>query len=138
MVIIKNHFLDLQHLPRCAASTIFSMVEKYLRDKEIEINNIKFGGKDGYSTMAGKHNGVKFFFKNSISHFHYIFCQNHHLVLCFAHLILKFNNFQKFDSLLLNLCLLLKNSSIRQSIFDEVQNAYGLQSLKLIKVAMTC
>ena len=87
--------------------------------------------------MAGEHNGVKSFFDSSTFHFNYIHCQNHRLVLCFAHLILKFDNFQKFDSILLNLYLLLKNSSVRQSIFDEVQNAYCLQPLKLIRAVVT-
>ena len=72
--IIENHFLGLQHLPRCDASTIFSTVEKYLRDKEIKINNIKFGSMDGCPTMAGEHSGVKSFFNSSTGHFYYIHC----------------------------------------------------------------
>ena len=60
------------------------------------------------------------------------------MALCFTQLISKFDDLQKSDSLLLNLYLPLKNSSVRQSVFDEVQNVYGLQSLKLIKVVVTC
>ena len=134
---IENHFLDLKHLTRCDASSIFTTVETYLREKEIEINRVKFAGMDGCSTMAGEHNGVKSHLEKATSHFHYIHCRNHRLALCFAHLIPRYNDFQKFDSLLLNLFLLLKNSSVKQSIFNEVQNAYGLQSLKLIKAAVT-
>ena len=92
---------------------------------------------DGCSTMAGEYNGVKLHLEKATSHFHYIHCRNHRLALCFAHLIPRYSDFQKFDSLLLNLFQLLKNSSVKQSIFNEVQNAYGLKSLKLIKAAVT-
>lgn len=37
----------------------------------------------------------------------------------------------------MNLYLLLKHSSIKQSIFEEVQNAYELRALKLIKAVVT-
>lgn len=37
----------------------------------------------------------------------------------------------------MNLYLLLKHSSIKQSIFQEVQNAYELRALKLIKAVVT-
>ena len=53
------------------------------------------------------------------------------------HLIPGIEEFQKFGSLLLNLYLLLNNSNIKQSIFEEVQSTYGSQSLKLIKAAAT-
>ena len=67
-------------------------------------------------------------FEQYSGHLVFIHSQNHRLALCFTHL--------KFDSLLLNLYLLLKNSTVKSNIFEEVQNAYGLKSLKLIK-AMT-
>ena len=76
---------------------------------------------DGCSAMSGEQNG-----------------RNYHLAWCFTHLIPQFDEFKNFDSLLLNLYLLLKNSSMKQSIFNEVQCAYGLDSLKLIKDAVTC
>ena len=53
------------------------------------------------------------------------------------HLIPKYEDFVKFDSLLLNLFLLLKNSNVKSNILEEVQNAYGLKMLKLIKTVIT-
>ena len=91
---------------------------------------------DGCSTMSGEHNGVRSLFERSTNHFTYIHCRNHCLALCFAHLIPQFEDFKKFDGLLLNLYLLLKNRSVKQAIFDEVQKAYELTSLKLIKAAV--
>ena len=135
--MIENHFLDLVQLRRCDAETIFSEVETYLRDIDLDLKKINFAGMNGCSTMAGDHNGVKVYFDKSTSHFTFIHCRNHRLALCFAHLIPKFDEFKGFDSLLLNLYLLLKNSSVKQSIFEEVQAVYSLQSLKLVKAAVT-
>ena len=87
-------------------------------------------------TMSGEHNGVRSLFERSTNHFTYIHCRNHRLALCFAHLIPQFEDFKKFDGLLLNLYLLLKNSSVKQAIFDEVQKAYKLTSLNLIKAVV--
>ena len=75
---------------------------------------------------------------NSTIHFNYIHCRDHGLALCFVHLIPHFDEFKSLDSLLLNLYLLSNNSSKKQSIFNEVQSAYGLDSLKLIKTAVIC
>ena len=92
---------------------------------------------DGCSTMSGKHNRVRALFEDATPHFAYIHCRNHRLALCFAHLLPQFEDFKKFDGLLLNLYLLLKHSSIKQSIFEKVQNAYELRALKLVKAAVT-
>ena len=94
---------------------------------------------DGCTVMAREHNGLKSRIGKVVPHFIYLHCRNHRLALCFAHLIPQFKQFENFDGLLLNLYLLLKNSNVKQSIFDEeVQRAYNLSSLKLIKAALTC
>ena len=87
--------------------------------------------------MAYDHKGVKRHFENSTPHFIYIHSKNHRLALSFAHLVPQYEVFKKFDLLLLNLFLLMKNSSVKQAISEEVQSAYELISLKLIKAAVT-
>ena len=121
---VENYFLDLLNLSRCGAEIIFRRIESFLREKGVEITRIRFAGMDGCSTMSGEHNGVRSLFERSTSHFTYIHYQNHLLALCFAHLIPQFEDFKKFDGLLLNLYLLLMKSSVKQAIFDEVQKAY--------------
>ena len=128
---IKNHFLDLLQLNRGDA------VSDFLRENELDIKRTRFAGMDGCSTMAGEHAGLKQLLAAATYHFVYIHCRNHQLALCFAHLIPKFLDFENFDSLLLNLYLLMKNSSVKQSIFEEIQQAYELPSLKLVKAAVT-
>ena len=133
---IENRFLDLLNLSRCDDETIFRRVESFLEDKKLDKTRRRFAGMDGCSTMSWEHYRVKTFEKIT-SHFTYIHCQNHCLALRFAHLTPQYAHFKKFDSLLLNLYLLLKNSSVKQVIFDKVEKAYELTSLKLIKAAET-
>ena len=133
----ENHFPDLLQLNRGDTETIFESVSDCLRENELDIKRTRFAGMDGCSTMAGEHAGLKQLLAAATYHIVYIHCRNHRLALCFAHLIPKFPDFENFDSLLLNLYLLMKNSSVKQSIFEEIQQACELPSLKLIKAAVT-
>ena len=92
---------------------------------------------DGCSTMAGVYHGVRSYFEQYSRHLVYNHCHSHRLALCFTHLIPKYYDFVKFDRLLLNLYLLLRNSTVTSNIFEEVHNAYGLKLLKLMKAVTT-
>ena len=92
---------------------------------------------NGCSTMARIYHGVQSHFEQCSGHLVYIHCRNHRLALCFTHVIPKYDNFVKFDSLLLNLYLLLKNSTVTSNIFKEIHNARGLKLLKLMKAVTT-
>ena len=93
---------------------------------------------DGGSTMSREHSGVKKYFEESCKHKLNRYCRSHRLASCFAHLIPKYDEFKQVKVLLLILYYILKNSSVRQSIFEEVQKAYKLTSLKAIEAAATC
>ena len=129
---IQNLFLSLLELRRCDAESLFKTVEAFIITENLEKTNVRFLGMDGCSTMAGYH-GVRSYFEQCSLHLVYIHCRNHRLALCFTNLILKYHDFVKFDSLLLNSYLLLKNSTVKSNIFKEVQKVFGLKSLKLIK-----
>lgn len=59
---------------------------------------------------------------------------NNWLVLCFGYLISQSEDFKKFISVLSNLYLLLKNSSLKQAVFRHQEwKAYDLLSFTLIK-----
>ena len=115
---IQNKFLDLIKLPRCDASTIFKSVEDFCKTNKIPLCNARFSGMDGCSTMSGVHEGMQSHFNG---HNIYCHCPNHRLALCFAHLIPQYPLFKFYDSLLLNLFLLFKHSSVKTVIFEEVQ-----------------
>ena len=133
---VHDLFLSLLELRRCDAESIFKTVEAFLIRENLEITKVRLSGMDGCSTMAGICHGVQSYFEQCSGYLVYIHCRNHRFAFCFTHLVSKHDDFVKFDSLLLNLYLLWKNSSVKSNIFEEVQNAYGLKSLKLIK-AMT-
>ena len=133
----KNHFLSLLELRRGYAESIFKTVEAFMDKENLHMKKVQFSGIDGCSTMAGIYNGVWAYFEKVCGFLMYIHCRNHQLALCFTHLVPKYEDFVKFDSLLLNLFLLLKNSDMKSNIFEEVQNAYGLKMLKLIKAVVT-
>ena len=134
---VENHFLTLISLSRCDAVSIFTAVYDYLKSKNIDMTRVRFSGMDGCSTMLGEHQGVTVHFKNKCSHHSSIHCRNHRLALCFSHLIPFHKEFESFDGLLLNTYLMLKHSTVKTSIFEEVQQSYGLKSLKLVKAAVT-
>ena len=133
---VHNLFLNLLELCRFDAESIFKTVEAFLIRENLEITKVRLSGMDGCSTMAGIYHGVQSYFEQCSGYLVYMHCRNHRFAFCFTHLVSKHDDFVKFDSLLLNLYLLWKNSSVKSNIFEEVQNAYGLKSLKLIK-AMT-
>ena len=98
---------------------------------------MRFSVMEGCSTMTGIYHGVRSYFEQCSGHLVYIHYRNHRPALCFTHLIPKYDDFVRLDSLLLNLYLLLKNSTFKSNVFEEVQNAYGLKSLKPIKAVTT-
>ena len=87
--------------------------------------------------MTRIYHSVRSYFEQCSRHLVYIHYRNHRPALCFAHLIPKYDDFVRFDSLLLNLYLLLKNITLKSNIFEEVQSAYGLKSLEPIKAVTT-
>ena len=133
---IKNHFLSLLELRRGDAESIFKTVEAIMDKENLSMKKAGFPGMDDCSTMAGIYNGVRAYLE-VCGFLIYIHCRNHRLTLCFKHLVPKYEDFVIFDSLLLNLFLLLKNSNVKSNIFEEVQNTYGFKMLKLIKVVIT-
>ena len=92
---------------------------------------------DGCSTMAGVYHGVRSYFEQYSRLLVYNHCHSHRLALCFTHLIPKYDDFVKFDRLLLNLYLLLRNCTVTSNIFEDVHNAYGSKLLKLMKAVTT-
>ena len=131
---LQNHFLELLQLRRGDALTIFETIIDFFEKNNVNLKRSRFAGMDGCTVMAGEHNGLKYRIGEVVPLVIYLHCRNHRLALCFAQLILQF---EEFVGLLSNLYLPLKNSNLKQSIFKEVQQAYNLSSLKLIKEVVT-
>ena len=98
---VHNLFLSLFGLCRCDAESIFKTVEAFLIRENLEITNVRFSGMDGCSTVAGIYHGVRSYLEQYSGHLVYIHCHNHRSPLSFTHLIPKYDDFVKFNSLLL-------------------------------------
>ena len=57
---------------------------------------------NGCSTMTGIYHGVQSYLEQWSGHLVYIHYRNRSLAFCLTHLIPKYDDFVKFDSLLLN------------------------------------
>ena len=120
---IQNYFLELLQLRQGDFLTIFETIIDFFEKNDVDLKHTRFAGMDGCTVMAGEHNGLKSQIEEVVTCLIYLHCHNHRLALCFAHLIPQFKEFENFDVLLLNLYLLLENSNVKQSIFEEVQQA---------------
>ena len=56
---------------------------------------------------------------------------------CFFFFFPLHKQIETFDGLLLHVYLVFNDNTVKTSIFEEVQKSYGLERLKLIKVAVT-
>lgn len=64
-------------------------------------------------------------------------CRNHHSALVLVHLLPKYQEFSEIDGTILALWKLMKYSSVKAAIFQEVQQANGKKVQKLLKAATT-
>ena len=99
--------MSLLELQRGDAELIFKTADAFMDKENLSMKKVQFSGMDGCSTIAGIYNGVRGYFEKICGFLIYIHCRNDRLALCFTHLVLKYEDFVKFYSLLLNLFLLL-------------------------------
>ena len=87
--------------------------------------------------MSGVYNGLQRRLRNHAPHAIYINCRCYRLALCFKHLFEEFPWLQSIDSLLLGLWKTFHFSCKNRFILREIQKAYGMKSLNVIKAAVT-
>ena len=75
--------------------------------------------------------------RNYAPHALYINCRNHRLALCFTHLRDSFPWLETIDTVLLGLWKTFYFSSKNKYILNEIQNAYGMKALSIVKAALT-
>ena len=67
----------------------------------------------------------------------YVNCRCHIVALCFKHLIDQFSWLAKLEKLLLGLWKSFHYSALNGSILTEIQKAYGMKVLHLVKAVVT-
>ena len=87
--------------------------------------------------MSGIHSDLQQQLRNHAPHAIYINWCCHRLALCFKHLFEEFPCLQSIDSLLLGLWKTFHFSSKNRFILHEIQKAYVMKSLNVIKAAVT-
>ena len=89
------------------------------------------------SLTLGKINGLPRCIQNYAQHSMYINCHNHYLALCFKHLRNAFPWLETIDMLLLGLWKAFCFSSKNRYILNEIQATYSVNTLTIVKAAIT-
>ena len=120
------------------AKTLCQIICEVLREKGVDINQLRFDGFDGTNTMSGEISGLQRRLQRLVTHAKYVNCRNHRLALVFVYLISKFQVLADVDVLILAVWKLMKYSSVKASVFGAAQTVEGLKTIKLLKAAPTC
>ena len=105
-----------------------------LHSKDIVIKQLHFHGLD---VMSGQHTGLQRRLKHEAPHSKYVNSRNYRLALAFVHLIPNFQSLKEVDVNILAVWKTMKCSSVKASIFGEVEHVQGLKDKKLLKAAAT-
>ena len=87
--------------------------------------------------MSGEISGLQRRICHISPHSMYVNCRYHRLALRFKHLIDQFSRLAKLDKLLLGLWKSFHYIALNRSILTEIQKAYGMKSLHLVKAVVT-
>ena len=130
-------FVSLVEVSSTASDIVMKGVVSILKARNIDTKKVRFSCLDGTNSMSGIHNGLQRQLRNHAPHAIYINCRCHRFALCFKHLFEEFPWLQSIDSLLLGLWKTFHFSSKNCFILHEIQKAYVMKSLNVIKAAVT-
>lgn len=130
-------FISLVEVSSTQSEIVMNAVVTVMKDRDIDIKKTRFSCLDGTNSMSGEHNGLQRRIRNYAPHAIYVNCRCHRLALCFKHLMDDFPWLKTIDALLLGLWKTFHFSSKNRYILREIQEAYGLKALNVIKAAVT-
>ena len=130
-------FVSLVEVSSTASDIVMKGVVNILKARNIDTKKVRFSCLDGTNSMSGIHNGLRRQLRNQAPHEIYINCRCHRLALCFKHLFEELPWLQSIDSLLLGLWKIFLFGSKNCFILREIQKAYVMKSLNVIKAAVT-
>ena len=94
-------------------------------------------GMDGKNAISREGKGLERRIRHTAPHSIYINCNNHRLALCLKHMIPRYQIIVKLGGMRLSIWKLLHYSSIKQTIFEQVQAMAEVQPIKIIKACTT-
>ena len=125
---VKKKFLGVVEVVGSkGAKALCQIICEVLREKGVDINQLRFNGFDGTNTMSGEISGLQRRLQHLVTHAKYVNCRNHRLALVFVYLISKFQVLADVDALILAIWKLMKYSSVKASVFGAAQAVEGLK-----------
>ena len=135
---VKEEYLGLTEVVGSkGAEALLEKICDFLKEKGIDINQMRFNGFDGTNTMSGEITGLQRRFRHLVPHTKYMNCRNHRLALVFVHLLPKHQALFDADAVIMAVWKLMKYSTVKASVFGAAQEAMGQNKLKLLKAAPT-
>ena len=97
---VKEEFLSVVEVVGSKGTeALFKLV---LQDKEVDINQMRFSGFDGTSTMVGEISGLQCQFRHLVPLSKYINCRNNRLALIFVRLLPKYKTLMDVDAIIIS------------------------------------
>ena len=133
----KEHFLEIIHLHKADAESIYSAIIDCLKQKNLHINKVIGMGFDGTSTFSGRLTGVQARLKKHAPHALFVHCHCHMLQLACVQAANATPGIQHIYVTLTTLWNFCNNSPKRTESLKEVQRILEMPELKIIKPSDT-
>ena len=132
-----EHILEIIHLHKADAESIYSAIIDCLKQKNLHINKVIGMGFDGASTFSGRLTGVQARLKKHAPHALFVHCHCHMLQLACVHAANATPGIQHIDVTLTTLWNFFNNSPKRTESLKEVLRILEMPELKIIQPSDT-
>lgn len=127
-------YVSLLHLKNKDAESIFNYIVSDLQKKNIDLKKVRFVAFDGAAVFSGIHNGVAARFRAAFNlAILFIHCHAHALQLAIISSSENISDVSKSLSTLKSLINFINRSSVRLTLFENIQDIFSNQHLKLIQ-----
>lgn len=127
-------YVSLLHLKYKDAESIFNYIVTDLQQKHIDLTKIRFVAFDGAAVFSGIHNGVAARFRDAFNlAILFIHCRAHALQLAIISAADSIPDVFKSLSTLKSLVNFINRSSVRLTLFEDIQDIFLNQHIKLIQ-----
>ncbi|XP_062616029.1 uncharacterized protein LOC134277729 [Saccostrea cucullata] len=133
----EGRYLGLINVKKTDAQSLLEAIQQFFLAKDLDFEKVRFTAFDGTNTMSGEISGLQRRVRHISPHCLYINCRNHRLALCLKHLMPTYSSLKDVDSVLLSLWKLFEHSLRRLTMFQDLQEMYGMKSYALVKAVST-
>ena len=134
---LEEHFLEIIHLKKSDAASIYSALIESLKEKNLQVSKIVGLGFDGASTFSGKKSGVQTRIKAIAPHALFVHCHCHLLQLACVQAANSTPRIKHVNTTLTSLWKFFHHSPMRTESLKEVQHVLDMPELKIHKPSDT-